>query len=115
MLVNAIKRLEAEMLAAGVPKRKVRSTMASICGLQPQSVHAWFQGATKQPSAEHIMAIADFYGLSYKWVITGKGEKRSLNAESDQEALLLDLLRGLPPHLRKIALRQIEALAESDQ
>jgi transcriptional regulator with XRE-family HTH domain len=111
--VDEIKRIEQVMLDAGVPKRRIRSTMARICGLQPQSVHAWYQGATKRPSAEHLIALAHFYGLSLQWVITGKGDKESREVSSENEALILDLIRRIPENYQELAVRQLELLADT--
>lgn len=111
--MDAIERLEEEMIARGVKPHKVRSTMASVTGLTPQSVHAWFQGATKKPSAEHLLLLAEYYGLNYRWVITGTGEKFSRSVDSEDEAEVLDLLRLLPDDLRAVAVRQLQALADT--
>lgn len=110
--MDAAKRLEGVLLDAGVKPRQVKSTMAKICGIKPQSVHSWFDGTTKSPSAEHLAKVAQAYGVNLYWVVTGKGPARSLNAKDEQEALILEILRRLPEDRRALALRQIEVLVD---
>lgn len=104
-------RLLETMLEAGVQPHKVKSTIARICGIQAPSVHQWFSGRTEQPKAEHLAAIAKAYNVSLYWVVTGKGPKHSVNAETEAEALILDLYRSLPDDLQAIATRQLSALS----
>lgn len=96
---------------------KVKSTIARVCGIQAPSVHQWFSGRTHSPKAEHLAALADAYGLSLRWIVTGRGPKRSVSAQNEKEELMLDLYRKLPADLQSIAERQLSALAphESDQ
>lgn len=109
--MRPVERIEQAMLNAGVQPHRVKSTIARICGIQAPSVHQWFSGRTQQPKAEHLAALADTYGLSLHWVVTGKGQRQSINAASESESLLLELYRSLPPDLQAIARRQIAALA----
>lgn len=113
--VMPVQRLRQVMLDSGVKERQVRSTMAKICGITPQSVHQWFDGRTKAPSAEHLAQIAAAYGVNLMWVVTGKGDKYAATPNSSEEALALEILRSLPENLRMIALAQLEALKSTSQ
>lgn len=115
--MRPVDRVEEAMLEAGVQPHKVKSTIARVCGIQAPSVHQWFSGRTHSPKAEHLAALADAYGLSLRWIVTGRGPKRSVSAQNEKEELMLDLYRKLPADLQSIAERQLSALAphESDQ
>jgi len=69
---TAASRMESVVLKAGVDKKNVKSTLAQVCGITPQSVHGWFSGSTKNPSAECIASVALHYGSDAVWLITGK-------------------------------------------
>lgn len=112
--MKAVERLEKAMIDAGVPPRRVKREMASLCDISPQAVHAWFSTETKRPSAEHLDKVAAAYGLNLHWIITGKGNKLSSSPDSEYEALILETLRDLPPEMQTIALRQLRALTEKD-
>jgi len=72
VLETAATRMESVVLEAGVDKKNVKSTLAQVCGITPQSVHGWFSGSTKNPSAECIASVAVHYGSDAVWLITGK-------------------------------------------
>lgn len=69
----------------GVAKRSRRSTLARICGISPQAVRDWEEGATKNVRHEHIAAIAKEYGISIDWLITGQGERKVADAADSFE------------------------------
>lgn len=110
-----VNRLRQVMLDSGVKERQVKRTMADICGITPQSVHQWFDGRTKSPSAEHLAKISAAYGVNLMWVVTGKGEPRSTTPHDEEEALALTILQQLPDSLKTIALKQLQALQGTDQ
>lgn len=65
-------RLATAMTGVGVEPRKIRSTMATICGITAQGVHSWFNGQTKAPQAQHIAAVAKYTDADLHYLITGE-------------------------------------------
>lgn len=109
------KRMEAYLLDAGVKRHKVRSTIAKVCGISPQSVHQWFDGRTKAPSAEHLALFAGKYSLNLMWLVTGKGPQLANYSSDPTIQQAIDLFRGLPPHLRTAGLQTLLALERAGQ
>jgi len=71
VLETAATRMELVVLESGIEKKHVKSTLAEICGITAQSVHGWFSGSTKNPSAECVAAVAVHYSADAVWIITG--------------------------------------------
>jgi len=71
VLETAATRMESVVMEAGVDKRNVKAALADVCRIKVQSIHGWFNGTTKNPSAIHIAAVAVHYGADPIWLITG--------------------------------------------
>lgn len=50
-----------------------KSAIAKACGVQPSAVSQWLSGDTKAPTAERLLKLARATGVSYTWLIDGKG------------------------------------------
>jgi len=81
--------------------------LTSDLGLSSSAVTEWKKGKMK-PSADAIIKIANYFGVSIDYLLTG--EEYIAPALEPHERLLLDLLRDLPPEKREQALRLIKAL-----
>lgn len=72
--MNTYARIKKLALASGVPPRKVRSTLAAICGISPQAVADWETGKTKKISPDHLLAIGERYQVTVEYLISGKAQ-----------------------------------------
>jgi len=66
-----VDRVLQGMTTSGVPRRKVRTAIAEVCNITPQSVARWFNGSTIYPRADHLARIADVYNIDLRWLILG--------------------------------------------
>ena len=90
--MNTAERIKKLLKDAGVPERKVRRTLADLCGISYQAVKEWFDGSTRRISPEYLVLIADEYGSSVEYLISGAGapyrdgETPTPKNQVDQEA-----------------------------
>lgn len=70
--MRTIDRITELLLSNGVPKHKVASTLARLCGITTQAVYAWDRGETEKISPEYISKIALRYGSSSDYLISGR-------------------------------------------
>lgn len=68
----------------------------------------------KEPSANRVCAVAEFFGVSVEWLMTGE-EKTAPAVKapelSEYESTFLETIRKLSPDERAFLLRQTQALA----
>ncbi|HGT3140149.1 TPA: LexA family transcriptional regulator [Pseudomonas aeruginosa] len=72
--MNVTDRIELLLASSGVPKRKIKTTLAKVCGVKYPAVSQWFSGKTKSIRNENLMSIAKAYGSSVDWLISGRGD-----------------------------------------
>jgi len=101
--VDTIDRIFGLMASKGVTPTQLSREVGLTTGLTTQ----WKQRKQK-PSADAIIKIANYFGVSIDYLLTG--EEYIAPALEPHERLLLDLLRDLPPEKREQALRLIKAL-----
>jgi transcriptional regulator with XRE-family HTH domain len=75
------------------------STLGTICGVSKQAVYLWEKGQCF-PSRENLQAIARYFGLRLRWLISGTGPTFPPVIKPSFDA------NGL---LSKITLRRLEA------
>ena len=66
------------------------------------------------PSADKLAAVADFFGVSMEYLLTGK-EKAPAREEpelSEAETMLLSAFRSLTEDQKRFVLRQLQAAAQ---
>lgn len=107
--METAKRIEQVLLDAGVGPRQVRSTLAALCGISPQAVRAWYSGDTKRISPEYLAKIAEAYGISVEWLITGEGERRRSGNQ------IAGMLHSLPDAQRRALIDELVAELSSDE
>lgn len=69
--MDVADRIMIVMKKNDVPERKIRRTLADLCGISPQAVKQWFDGSTKKISPEYLAKISETYGEPLDWLITG--------------------------------------------
>lgn len=61
------------MDAHGIHNRKIRTTLASVCGITGSAVYQWFT-TTKTIHPEHLLCIAKEFGTTVDWLLTGEDQ-----------------------------------------
>jgi len=72
--MNIIDRIKALLAYRGIKPRNMRSELSKACGISYQAVSQWFSGETANIKNDNLAAIAETYGSSVDWLLTGKGE-----------------------------------------
>lgn len=67
----------------GTPAKRIKSLLASTCGISVSAVHQWFN-TTKNIKHEHLAAIAATFDTSLDWIITGLGDMNQQVVEKDR-------------------------------
>jgi phage repressor protein C with HTH and peptisase S24 domain len=75
--MNIIDRIKALLTHRGIKPRNMRSELSKACGISYQAVSQWFSGETANIKNDNLAAIAETYGSSVDWLLTGKGEMLS--------------------------------------
>lgn len=98
-------RLQEAMQDNGI--KPTQKAAAALVGVSQPSVNKWAKG--KLPILEHVTILATKLGVCVDWLLTERGEKHPLDAES---AALLNAYHALPSsRLKERALAYIEGLA----
>jgi phage repressor protein C with HTH and peptisase S24 domain len=71
--MTTIDRIQELLEHRNIPKRGMRRALERTCGISYQAVSQWFTGETSNIKNEHLAAIAQEYGSSLDWLISGKG------------------------------------------
>lgn len=88
----------AKLPATGSGRQMV---LAEALDVSQQAVSKWLRGASK-PQRTRVEDIANFLGVSFRWLDTGDGQPNVNTAEMDardlnpQERRLIRLLRSMP-------------------
>ena len=102
-----VERIEALCKEKGVSFRKVELSLGFSNGI----LRSWEK---KTPSADKLAAVAEYFGVSMEYLMTGK-EKAPAHEEpelSEDEVMLLSAFRSLTDDQRRFVLRQLRAAAQ---
>lgn len=92
--MNIIDRIKALLAHRGIKPRNMRSELSKACGISYQAVSQWFSGETANIKNDNLAAIAETYGSSVDWLLTGKGEMLSATAPARLEGSNVVSLRS---------------------
>ena len=84
--------------------------IAKACGIKPQAVYQWMDGATKSIDGENLVELAEMSGYLAMWIAKEKGPKS--DTRSAQQAV--KLIRQMTPEKQAIAVKIIAPLVEQD-
>lgn len=104
-----VERIEALCKEKGLSFRKVEMSLGFSNGI----LRSWEK---KTPTADKLAAVADFFGVSMEFLLTGK-EKAPAHAEpelSEDEAILLSAFRALPEAEKRSVLLLLQRAAGQD-
>ena len=71
--MNIQERIAQAVRESGISK----SAIAKACGVKPSAVSQWLNGDTKAPTAERLLKLARVTGVSYTWLVEGKGSSKT--------------------------------------
>ena len=72
--MDVIDRIEQVMRSQKIPPRKVKRTLADVCGTSYEAVRQWYSGSTENIRHEHLRSIASEWSVNLNWLLTGEGE-----------------------------------------
>lgn len=84
--MTTIDRIQELLEHRNIPKRGMRRALERTCGISYQAVSQWFTGETSNIKNEHLAAIAQEYGSSLDWLISGKGPMIVGQAKAEDSA-----------------------------
>lgn len=70
--METIDRIEKLLKESGIPNRKVKRALSEACAISYQAVRDWFSGSTQKISPDYIAIIAEKWGSSSDYLITGE-------------------------------------------
>lgn len=85
-----IERILKLLSDNGITAKKLTADI----GISSSAISEWKKGKGK-PSAEAIIKLADYFGVSTDYLLTGKNNTQENNALSDNENKLLQLFKEL--------------------
>lgn len=103
------------------------ATLAKRCGVSRTTVKYWLDGTTKDPKTEHLIKLAEVFGVDAEWLRTGEGERyKASQLESGQNASayvvqhlpektrdLVRWLEDLPPNINEAVYQFVKALNDA--
>lgn len=103
------ERLKSLILEKGC----TQLALAKFLGVKPNTVSDWINKGTS-PKVEHLYRIADFFGVSFDYIFTGKNSSNTmLNAEySNDEKELISYFRRLSNKEKYMELGRLQTLVE---
>lgn len=69
--MKTAERIEKLLLENGIEKRKIKSSLAKVCGITPQAVYQWFNDSTGRISPDYLDKIARHWGTTTDYLISG--------------------------------------------
>lgn len=105
--MNTPERIEKLLLDSGIPERQIRGELARVCGISVQAVGDWFKGSTRRISPEYLAMIAEEWGTTTDYLITG----RQSNNFSIDEKKLVSEFKDLSPENKEAVLKHIRGLS----
>ena len=116
--MNSQDRIRLARRHAGLSQAK----LAEAIGVQRSAVSHWESPQGKNPSVDHLRAVAMVAGVTFEWLATGRGPMRASGNEEAPavileafaqnlfEERLLRLGRRVPPRKREALLATLELL-----
>jgi len=99
-----------EAIDAAADNGHTVAQIAKACGIKPQAVYQWMDGATKSIDGENLVELAELSGYLAMWIVKERGPKS--DTRSMQQAV--KLIRQMTPEKQAIAVKIIAPLVEQD-
>lgn len=101
----------------GVPPkgRNRQAELGKLFHVSQKAARKWLEGEGF-PTVPTGVEIATWGGVSYDWLMTGRGPKRPAEFASDPNTnRVLSLMETMPEYLKKTAVKQLEALSTTER
>lgn len=70
-----VQRLCEAILATGINQCDIRKKIRKHTGVSKQNLTHWFNGTTRSPSTDHLVALSDEYQIDLTWLLTGRKQE----------------------------------------
>lgn len=88
---------------------KTGQDVAKAAGVTKGAVSQWENGGNIRP--ENLFAIADYLGISARWLATGKGSRSPKAELNEHEHAIVSVFRELPPAYQGMLLADVDKYA----
>ena len=89
--------------------------LGEAAGLSASAVHQWESGATKGLRPVNLIAVADHYSVSMRWLVTGRGPRSATETQTEFEFQALALFRRLSADGQHAALAHLNWIVSQEQ
>ena len=89
LLSDRVKQVVEDAISRGISV----TSISKFCGVSRQAVYQWKSGETKSIDGYNLVELAEITGFSSRWIINGRGQKKS--GLSQEEKTILDAFRLL--------------------
>lgn len=79
------------------------------CGFSNGSVNKW---SRQSPSADKLLTVASFFGVSMEYLLTGK-QPTVTDGLSEEAIMTANIIDALPPERRRLLLALVQELASA--
>jgi transcriptional regulator with XRE-family HTH domain len=88
--------------------------LGAAAGLSASAVHQWESGTTKGLRPANLVAVADHYNVSIRWLVTGVGPQRVTETRTEFEFQAIELFRKLTEDGQHAALAHLNWMAAQE-
>lgn len=105
-----VKRIDALLQKKGLKRKDISDN----CNISTQTISHWSIRGT-MPAADYVFLIADYLGVSARWLVTGEEEKTQDSATlSNEERRLLSDIADLTEEQRESVYMMIEGYKQKN-
>jgi transcriptional regulator with XRE-family HTH domain len=114
MYIQAVSEIGDRIKRLRLERGERLSDLGAAAGLSASAVHQWESGATKGLRPDNLVAVADHYNVSIRWLVTGTGSQRVTETRSEFEYQALELFRKLSEDGQHAALSHLNWMAAQE-
>ena len=120
-ILDIIRRTTGHMNEVGLRIAELRSekgqTLAAVAkavGVTGAAVQQWESGSSKNIKLANLTRLAEHFGVSIKWLVSGEGPRQQKEAENAFESQALELFRQLGADGQHAALAHLNWMVATD-
>ena len=115
MYLSAMSDIGHRINALRTERGETLAQLGGSAGLSASAVHQWESGATKGLKPANLLAVADHYNVSIRWLVTGEGQRQVTETRTDFEFQALQLFRELTADGQHAALAHLNWMATHER
>lgn len=115
MYLACVSEIGDRIKALRLAKGERLGDLGAAAGLSASAVHQWESGTTKGLRPANLIAVADHYNVSVRWLVTGDGPQRVTETRTEFEFQALELLRKLTDDGQHAALAHMNWLLSQEK